>query len=1366
MKIKNCFVSLSIFIGAFLFQNVLKAQCTGLDADAGPDLFTCDPADMIMLQGAVNGNYTKIMWTPSTGLSSPDVLDPMVTHKTPGTYTYRLTAEGQGNVNLIFNGNFESGNSGFSTEYTFGAPGSPFGPNNYGVGSNPMAYNSGFSPCGDHTSGGGNMMVVDGSTVAGRRVWCQTVPVVVGRDYLFEMYVMNVFPVAPSQISVTVNGNNLAFGSAGALCDWIRIEGCFKATSGTAQICISESSGVGYGNDFAIDDIALFEKCTDFDDVTVEIVDIKANILAPNLPRCASDPFDLFATGSSFGTGITYEWSTDLGRILSTNGMMARVRGTGTYTLKVKYKNGAVECEAEAQFDYQAPDALTGSVRASSKVTCANDTINIRAIMGTGSGNFTYNWSPSGNVLNGQGTDVINVVLPGRYTVTITDELVDCSLILDVDVLADTLRPMISLIGDSLISCLKSEVSLTVSPGDTSKFEITWSDPLNVETYDQSLLKSKLAGAYKVIVTDKNNHCTDSIFWNVVIDTLRPDFELGLDLSIDCVDSIVNVTPLETNPSNAANYFWNLAGTILPTENGLTPKALSSPGKVILRILNTLNGCEAIDSLNIIDLRKIPNLDGGIGDTLTCLKTQVSLSAITNPQDTLFYNWSTVNGNILSGMNTPDIVLNKKAWYYISVLNPTNGCTNLDSVFIDENVQIPVSDAGPDQLFKCQDSLILINAGGSSVGSTFSYEWESLDGQIGAGQNTLLLEARKPGEYTLIVTNLENGCADTSSIMILADQNLPLIQISLPDTISCSITTVTLNANVSSQTGNPLDVLWSSSSGGLITNPDVLLAQVNQPGTYILTSTDPSNGCKSTSSVVVLIDTLKPLVNAGLDLKWNCATQNLMLLGSATAATSSLSFSWSTLDGSIIGNPNIQNIQVGKEGTYILKVTNLINGCEETDLVNIALDTRKPLINILTPDTLTCLKTIVSLNSNGSDQGSNFNYLWSTSNGQILTPATNGVIDVNRPGLYTLTIRDTSNFCESMSSVSVVENIQVPSFLISTPGQLTCATKQVTLNAMTSGLPNQFQIVWFTITGLIQSGANSNLCVVSRPGLYYVKVIDPINGCEKIDSVLVLENTNVPTAVDLFINQAKCSGDIASLQILNIEGGQSPFNLFYDNSPIVNNQLSGMSPGRHLIQVIDANGCIFQQFIDVDTPTVVSLSIIPEVKINFGDNYHFVPTFGTPMDSIAWISWSPSDFLSCNDCREPDAIKPTDDIDYVVTYADMNGCVASAQIKLKIIKRGIWVPNSFSPNGDNVNDFFYPVVSPDSYNSIRQMRIFDRWGNQIFFRENIQPNQPSDGWDGTYKGQLLNPGVYVWMLDLEWKNGEIEKYQGDLSLIR
>lgn len=136
----------------------------------------------------------------------------------------------------------------------------------------------------------------------------------------------------------------------------------------------------------------------------------------------------------------------------------------------------------------------------------------------------------------------------------------------------------------------------------------------------------------------------------------------------------------------------------------------------------------------------------------------------------------------------------------------------------------------------------------------------------------------------------------------------------------------------------------------------------------------------------------------------------------------------STQDGSINGNSNAQNIQVGKEGTYILKVTNLINGCEETDMVNITLDTRKPLINILTPDTLTCLKTIVSLNSNGSDQGSNFNYLWSTSNGQILTPATNGVIDVNRPGLYTFTIRDTSNFCESMSSVSVVENIQVPSF--------------------------------------------------------------------------------------------------------------------------------------------------------------------------------------------------------------------------------------------------------------------------------------------------------------------------------------------------
>jgi len=94
------------------------------------------------------------------------------------------------------------------------------------------------------------------------------------------------------------------------------------------------------------------------------------------------------------------------------------------------------------------------------------------------------------------------------------------------------------------------------------------------------------------------------------------------------------------------------------------------------------------------------------------------------------------------------------------------------------------------------------------------------------------------------------------------------------------------------------------------------------------------------------------------------------------------------------------------------------------------------------------------------------------------------------------------------------------------------------------------------------------------------------------------------------------------------------------------------------------------------------------------------------------------------------------------------------------------VPNVFSPNGDGINDYFYPVAAPGSYKQVRLLQIFDRWGELVFHKENFQPNLDIEGWNGQFKGVGLNPGVYVYQLILEWNNGELANLQGDVSLIR
>jgi gliding motility-associated-like protein len=1344
----------------------LSGQCTGIDADAGPDLFTCDPNDPITLQGNVMGNYTKFSWSPTSGLSDPMVLDPQVTHKNPGIYKYKLSAEGVGTTNLIVNGNFEAGNTGFSTSYIYGVPGSPFGPNNYGVGDNPQAYNGGFSPCGDHTSGSGQQMVVDGSTTPGSNVWCQTVAVTPGNAYLVEFYVQNVYPVSPSVLNLKVNGATIGSGVAGALCDWIRIEGCFTASSGSANICITEASGVGFGNDFAIDDIAMFEKCMDMDEVTVEIVDVIAKLTIPFKPKCSSETFDLFATGSSFGPNITYEWSTDVGKIISQNGLMAKAKGSGIYTVKVKYKNGNVECEEEASIEYMAPDELVGFVDADGRIDCQKDSVQLTANLTSGSGIYSYKWSPDSNLIDGQNTEIALVKKAGKYTVTITDQTSGCTLLIDYDVKADTAKPTAGITGDSLLNCKNQQVILNSKILDSTKYYLTWTNPDLSQINQKISLTGNLPGRYKLSVLDKNNHCEDSTSWDVKIDTLAPFIELGNDLNIDCKNNGVNVTNNTSNPAGNYGYYWTIDTAKFQKENILTDKLIQKGGKVLLRMVNEMNGCESTDSLIVVDSRKVPSLDAGKDEILNCNISSIKLNAQINSSDSLDVSWSSIGGNIVSGNNRIDPVINQKGWYYIRIKNRTNDCENLDSLYVDQNVTKPMVSAGIDQVFSCIDTVKTIDGSASSQGSQYTFLWTSPDGIIKSGNGTNKIEVSTPGTYIIVVTDTSNGCRDSASAKIVPDLNKPVVSIQSPDTLNCNRQQIDLTATANSLSGNPLTYEWSTQGGGTIQSPNTLQTKINSPGTYIFKATDQSNGCSAFVSVIVGIDTLKPTVNAGKDLVWNCESQQFMLNATASGNSNSFSFNWSSANGQIQGNAASKNITVVSPGTYMVLVKDLINGCESTDLLSIIPDLTKPVVNIQMPDTLNCIQNTLNINAGGSSSGNRFLTSWQSNGGNILGSPTLLNILVDKAGTYVLTIQDTVNKCVSLDSVRVFEDIVKPIIDIPAVGELTCSKRDVLIQGVIQNQGKISQIIWTTSNGSIIGAANQADCRAGKTGSYYLKVKNLDNGCETIDSISVTENTNVPTALNYNLEQARCTGENASITLLNIVGGVQPYTYFLDNVSVAGPYIPGLLPGRRTIRVIDANGCILNADFIVTTPDPVGVSLPPVIKINEGDPLVLQAVIITPKDSIDWIKWDPADNLSCTDCDNPTVTNLRKETTYTVSYANKEGCIASASITIQIIKKGIWVPTVFSPNGDGINDWFYPSVTEDSYKTIRKFSIFTRWGERVFDRENLQPNVPDQGWNGEFKNEPLNPGVFIYVLEVEWNDGTIQQLKGDINLLR
>ena len=95
----------------------------------------------------------------------------------------------------------------------------------------------------------------------------------------------------------------------------------------------------------------------------------------------------------------------------------------------------------------------------------------------------------------------------------------------------------------------------------------------------------------------------------------------------------------------------------------------------------------------------------------------------------------------------------------------------------------------------------------------------------------------------------------------------------------------------------------------------------------------------------------------------------------------------------------------------------------------------------------------------------------------------------------------------------------------------------------------------------------------------------------------------------------------------------------------------------------------------------------------------------------------------------------------------------------------IYFPSGFSPNGDGNNDLFYTFAQLGAVNEIKQFSIFDRWGNEVYTVGGFQPNDPRYGWDGTQRGLRYNPGVFVYMAEVELADGSIEIFKGDVTLV-
>ncbi|MEL7220748.1 MAG: gliding motility-associated C-terminal domain-containing protein, partial [Bacteroidota bacterium] len=171
--------------------------------------------------------------------------------------------------------------------------------------------------------------------------------------------------------------------------------------------------------------------------------------------------------------------------------------------------------------------------------------------------------------------------------------------------------------------------------------------------------------------------------------------------------------------------------------------------------------------------------------------------------------------------------------------------------------------------------------------------------------------------------------------------------------------------------------------------------------------------------------------------------------------------------------------------------------------------------------------------------------------------------------------------------------------------------------------------------------------------------------------------------------------------------------------------------------------------------------------IEWGEEVDIIPFLSVDSTELSQLTWQTAARLDCPDCLYQTELLLGESTRFFLEVVDLNGCVAEDDVTIYVEKtRDIYVPNAFSPTGEGNNDMFYIFSKKETIQEIKEMRIFDRWGNNVFEKYDFQPNDPREGWDGKYRNKVLNPGVFVWYAVIELVNGEDITLMGDVTLIK
>ena len=284
------------------------------------------------------------------------------------------------------------------------------------------------------------------------------------------------------------------------------------------------------------------------------------------------------------------------------------------------------------------------------------------------------------------------------------------------------------------------------------------------------------------------------------------------------------------------------------------------------------------------------------------------------------------------------------------------------------------------------------------------------------------------------------------------------------------------------------------------------------------------------------------------------------------------------------------------------------------------------------------------------------------------------------------------------------------------------------------------------------------------PGEYTVTVTNEDN-CATTASREVIMTDSV--RFDVMTEEVPCFEEFGgALRLANFSGGTPPYRYAIDGAAYDTLTLfEGLAGGTYELYVIDGRGCTLSRPADVVAPRNITIDAGSDQLIRYGDSIQLRPEANV-FDGLG-LTWSPTPDLNCTDCPEPFAHPLGSRNTFTLTAVDsLSGCVYRDSLLIRVSQeRNVYVPNAFSPNGDGVNDRFF-ANTDQSVSRINYLRVYGRWGQLVFEGNDLRPNDPAAGWDGTINGRPTGDQVFAYVMEVVYLDNTTKIFRGDVTLMR